>query len=63
MHCLFKHKKSQLQYVSGQKDHPFLNKLVCSLTGMAVNYTASGTYATYEDGTQFIFKFNVISRD
>lgn len=42
----------QLQYVSGQKDHPFLNKFkLCSLTDMAVNYTASGTYATYEDGT------------
>ena len=42
----------QLQYVSGQRDHPFLNKFkLCSLTDMAVNYTASGTYATYEDGT------------
>ena len=42
----------QLEYVSGQKDHPFLNKFkLCSLTDMAVNYTASGTYATYEDGT------------
>ena len=42
----------QLEYVSGQRDHPFLNKFkLCSLTDMAVNYTASGTYATYEDGT------------
>lgn len=42
----------QLQYVSGQNDHPFLNRFkLCSLTDMAVNYTASGTYATYEDGT------------
>ena len=42
----------QLEYVSGQKSHPFLNKFkLCSLTDMAVNYTASGTYATYEDGT------------
>lgn len=42
----------QLQYVSGQRDHPFLNRFkLCSLTDMAVNYTASGTYATYEDGT------------
>ena len=51
MHCLFKHlKKFQLEYVSGQKNHPFLNKFkLCSLTDMAVNYTASGTYATYED--------------
>ena len=42
----------QLEYVTGQRDHPFLNKFkLCSLTDMAVNYTASGTYATYEDGT------------
>ena len=42
----------QLEYVSGQRDHPFLNRFkLCSLTDMAVNYTASGTYATYEDGT------------
>ena len=42
----------QLQYVSGQRDHPFLNRFkLCSLTDMTVNYTASGTYATYEDGT------------
>ena len=42
----------QLEYVSGNKSHPFLNKFkLCSLTDMAVNYTASGTYATYEDGT------------
>jgi len=42
----------QLEYVSGQESHPFLNKFkLCSLTDMTVNYTASGTYATYEDGT------------
>lgn len=42
----------QLEYVTGQQAHPFLNKFkLCSLTDMAVNYTASGTYATYADGT------------
>jgi len=42
----------QLEYITGQKAHPFLNKFkVCALTSMAVNYTASGTYATYADGT------------
>ena len=42
----------QLEYISGEKAHPFLNKFkICALTGMSVNYTASGTYATYDDGT------------
>ena len=42
----------QLEYVTGQREHPFLNKFkICSLAQLSVNYTASGTYATYPDGT------------
>ena len=42
----------QLEYVTGQKAHPFLNRFkICSLSQLSVNYTASGTYATYSDGT------------
>ena len=42
----------QLEYVTGQKEHPFLNRFkICAMTQMSVNYTASGTYATYPDGT------------
>ena len=42
----------QLEYVTGHTEHPFLNKFkICSLAQMNVNYTASGTYATYPDGT------------
>ena len=42
----------QLQYKTGTKDHPFLNMFkLCVLTDMSVNYTASGTYATYGDAT------------
>ena len=42
----------RLQYMSGNKQHPFLNKFkICALTSMSVNYTASGTYATYSDAT------------
>jgi len=41
----------QLQYKTGNERHPFLNSFkVCVLTDMSVNYTASGTYATYGDG-------------
>jgi len=42
----------QLEYMTGDKEHPFLNKFkICALTDISVNYTASGTYATYGDGT------------
>lgn len=42
----------QLEYITGQKAHPFLNRFkICAMTQMSVNYTASGTYATYADGT------------
>ena len=41
-----------LQYRSGGKPHPFLNSFKpCALTSFAVNYTGSGTYATYGAGT------------
>ena len=42
----------QLTYKSGPNKHPFLNTFKpCALTDVAVNYTASGTYSTYEDGS------------
>lgn len=42
----------QLQYMSGNNPHPFLHKFkTAALIGMSVNYTASGTYATYSDAT------------
>ena len=42
----------QLEYLKDGAPHPFLNKFkLTALTGMAVNYTNSGTYTSYEDGT------------
>ena len=42
----------QLDYLKNGASHPFLNKFkLAALTGMAVNYTNSGTYTSYEDGT------------
>ena len=39
-------------YKSGNKSHPFLNKFKpMALTDMQLNYTGSGTYSTYQDGT------------
>jgi len=42
----------QLQYLTGATEHPFLNSFkICVCEDISVNYTASGTYATYSDGT------------
>lgn len=41
-----------LEYRSGGKTHPFLNTFKpCALTSLSVNYTGTGTYATYADGS------------
>ena len=40
----------ELRYKSGFRNHPFLHKFKqCFLTDIAVNYTAEGVYATYEN--------------
>ena len=43
----------QLQYITANgQDHPFLNKFkIGAMSDISVNYAASGTYATYSDGT------------
>ena len=42
----------QLSYMQGASAHPFLNSFQpCALVSMDLNYTGSGTYATYRDGT------------
>ena len=43
----------QFQYIAnGNQDHPFLNKFkVGVLENISIDYTASGTYATYSDKT------------
>lgn len=41
----------ELRYKKGQTPHPFLNRFKqCFLETVSVNYTADGTYATYENG-------------
>jgi len=50
----------QLEYRSGNGKHPFLNSFKpCALTNMAVDYTASGAYATYEDATPVHMKLTL----
>ena len=42
----------ELTYRQGSGEHRFLNKFKqCFLESVSVNYTADGTYATYDDGT------------
>jgi hypothetical protein len=42
----------QLKYMKGNKVHPFLNLFkICALTNMSVDYSGSGTYASYHDAT------------
>lgn len=42
----------KISYMSGNKEHPFLNRFkICALLGVAVDYAASGTYSTYPDAT------------
>jgi hypothetical protein len=41
----------RLEYMSGGNRHPYLNRFkICALQSVVVNYTGSGTYATYSDG-------------
>jgi len=50
----------QLEYRTGNKKHPFLNSFKpMALTNMSVNYTGSGTYATYEDATPVHMQMNL----
>ena len=50
----------QLTYMKGKEQHPFLNAFKpTALTGMSVNYTGSGTYATYHDGNPVHLKLSL----
>lgn len=41
----------RLTYMKGGSPHEYLNSFkICAMVNMSVNYTASGTYATYDDG-------------
>lgn len=50
----------RLTYMNGKNPHPFLHQFkICALTTMSVNYTASGTYATYSDATPVHMQMNL----
>ena len=50
----------ELKYMQGGDEHSFLHKFKqCFLENMSVNYTAEGTYASYEDGTPISLVMNL----
>jgi len=54
----------KLEYLHNGTAHPFLNSFkACALTGMTVNYTNSGTYATYGEGTPVSLKMNLTFKE
>ena len=54
----------QLQYLRDGEEHPFLNNFkICALTGMNINYTNSGTYASYNDGTPVNIRMDVTFKE
>ena len=53
-----------LRYLHNGVDHPFLNSFKdCALTGMAVNYTNAGTYASYGEGTPVSIKMDLTFKE
>ena len=54
----------QLKYLNNGGDHPFLNSFkLCALTGLNVNYTNAGTYASYEGGTPVNIRMNMTFKE
>ena len=50
----------QLQYMSGNKKHPFLHSFKpMAMKGMSVNYTGSGNYSVYGDSTPVHMKLSM----
>ena len=54
----------QLDYLKDGSNHPFLNRFkLTALTGMSVNYTNAGTYASYNDGTPVNIRMNLTFKE
>lgn len=53
-----------LRYLHKGDDHPFLNSFkLCALTGLSVNYTNAGTYASYDGGTPVNIRMNMTFKE
>ena len=54
----------RIKYMKGGQPHPFLNRFkTCALANINVNYTGSGTYATYPDGTPVHMKMDLTFKE
>ena len=54
----------ELKYKHMGKNHPFLNSFKhCALTGLQVNYTGAGTFASYNDGTPVNIKMSMTFKE
>ena len=53
-----------LRYMHNGQDHPFLNSFkMCALTGMSVNYTNAGAYASYSDGSPVSIRLSMTFKE
>jgi hypothetical protein len=49
-----------LSFKKGNGDHPYLNRFkTMALVNIGVNYTGTGTYATYEDGSPVVYNLSM----
>jgi len=49
-----------VKFMSGSTEHPFITQFKpCAITGMNLNYTTDGSYATYEDGAPVAIGMNL----
>lgn len=49
-----------LSFKKGNGDHPYLNRFKpMALTNIGVDYTGTGTYATYEDGSPVVYNLSM----
>ena len=54
----------RIRYMNGGRIHPYLNRFkICALNGMNVDYTGSGTYATYSDSTPVHMRMNLVFQE
>jgi hypothetical protein len=54
----------KVQYMSGGDPHPYLNRFkICALQNLSLNFTGSGTYATYSDGTPVNMNLTLIFQE
>lgn len=54
----------RIQYMSGNKPHPYLNTFkICAMPSLSVNFNGSNTYATYSDGTPVHMQLTLTFRE